>query len=379
MYYDTFYSFRHAGMTRQEAGLLDRQPAAVSETRRRRHGHVPHARRHVHAADISRSGCADGPHHLHQSRPRLAAAVSATRTATSGSKRAGPQSRKSCASRSPPIRCARRWDEARLWRLISQLSLNYLSLVEEGKEALQEILKLYNFTIRRMRNSRSRASRRLRSRKHFARVISENGITFARGVRVEMELDEEQFVGGGSYLFGSVLEHFLGMYVSHEQLQPVDCKIETKEGVDPRMAATSGTQDPDVAPNSNAMAMEKAGVAVEPAGLYDRVKKLLETVPQEFDFFQAVRLFERVYPGRRPVGALRSAAARSGAVLRACVHGVPGERHTTDRLESESACDHREFHGAHRSARRPAAPLHAAHHRARAGEGHHHAGVLRYL
>ena len=32
------------------------------------------------------------------------------------------------------------------WRLISHLSLNYLSLVDEGKEALQEILKLYDFT-----------------------------------------------------------------------------------------------------------------------------------------------------------------------------------------------------------------------------------------
>ena len=33
-----------------------------------------------------------------------------------------------------------------LWRLISALSLNYLSLVEGGAEALQEILRLYNFT-----------------------------------------------------------------------------------------------------------------------------------------------------------------------------------------------------------------------------------------
>ncbi len=31
-----------------------------------------------------------------------------------------------------------------LWRLVSHLSLNYLSLVEEGKEALQEILRLYD-------------------------------------------------------------------------------------------------------------------------------------------------------------------------------------------------------------------------------------------
>jgi type VI secretion system protein ImpG len=29
-----------------------------------------------------------------------------------------------------------------------------------------------------------------------------------------MELDEEQFVGGGAYLFGSVIERFLALYAS---------------------------------------------------------------------------------------------------------------------------------------------------------------------
>jgi type VI secretion system protein ImpG len=31
---------------------------------------------------------------------------------------------------------------------------------------------------------------------------------------VDIELDEENFVGGGVYLFASVLEHFLGLYVT---------------------------------------------------------------------------------------------------------------------------------------------------------------------
>jgi len=33
----------------------------------------------------------------------------------------------------------------------------------------------------------------------------------ARGMRVELELDEDQFVGGGIYLFASVIERFLGL------------------------------------------------------------------------------------------------------------------------------------------------------------------------
>ena len=52
------------------------------------------------------------------------------------------------------------------------------------------------------------------SRRHFTRVISEHGVAFARGTRVEMEFDEEQFIGAGVYLFASVLEKFFGLYVS---------------------------------------------------------------------------------------------------------------------------------------------------------------------
>jgi type VI secretion system protein ImpG len=101
-----------------------------------------------------------------------------------------------------------------LWRLISHLSLNYLSLVSEGKEALQEILKLYNFTNSSYLEKQIEGILGIKSKPHFARILSENGITFARGTRVEMHLDEENFVGGGAYLFSSVLEHFLGLYVT---------------------------------------------------------------------------------------------------------------------------------------------------------------------
>jgi len=101
-----------------------------------------------------------------------------------------------------------------LWRLISQLSLNYLSLVSDGKEAFQEILGLYNFSDSTYLGKQIQGISSVTSRKHFARVISENGISFVRGMRVEMAFDEEQFVGGGVFLFASVIEHFLGLYVS---------------------------------------------------------------------------------------------------------------------------------------------------------------------
>jgi type VI secretion system protein ImpG len=104
--------------------------------------------------------------------------------------------------------------KAALWRLISHLSLNYLSLVEDGREAMQEILKLYNFTGSAFSEKQIDGIVELTSARHFARLISENGIAFARGTRVEIMFDEDQFSGSGVFLFASALERFLGEYVS---------------------------------------------------------------------------------------------------------------------------------------------------------------------
>src|SRR5437588_12316908 len=61
---------------------------------------------------------------------------------------------------------------------------------------------------------RLHGSTSLSARRHFAPLISENGISFARGTRVEMQFDEENFAGSGVFLFASVIERFLGEYAS---------------------------------------------------------------------------------------------------------------------------------------------------------------------
>jgi type VI secretion system protein ImpG len=101
-----------------------------------------------------------------------------------------------------------------LWHLISHLSLNHLSIVEEGQDALKQILQLYNFTESPFSQRMIEGITGLKSQREFGRVVSDVGISFAKGWRVELELDEEQFVGGGVYLFASVIEHFLGQYAS---------------------------------------------------------------------------------------------------------------------------------------------------------------------
>jgi type VI secretion system protein ImpG len=117
-----------------------------------------------------------------------------------------------------------------LWRLISHLSLNYLSLVEGGRDALQQILRLYDFTDTPYAERMIQGIANVTSRPHFARVVSENGIAFARGTRVELELDEEQFVGGGIYLFASVVEQFLALYVSLNSFSQLVVKTKGRRG-----------------------------------------------------------------------------------------------------------------------------------------------------
>jgi type VI secretion system protein ImpG len=101
-----------------------------------------------------------------------------------------------------------------LWRLVSKLSLNYLSLVSEGGDAFREILRLHNFTGSISAEKQIDGILSLRSEPHFARLTSSHGVNFARGTRVELELDEEQFAGTGAYTFAAVMDVFLALYTS---------------------------------------------------------------------------------------------------------------------------------------------------------------------
>jgi len=126
----------------------------------------------------------------------------------------GSSLRRIVALRKPTLPVRPTTGKSALWRLISHLSLNYLSLVEDGKEALQQILRLYDIGRSAYSQNVIDSVIRIQSRRHFARVSAENSITFARGMRIELELDEDRFVGGGVFLFARVLEQFLGLSAS---------------------------------------------------------------------------------------------------------------------------------------------------------------------
>ena len=116
-----------------------------------------------------------------------------------------------------------------LWRLVSKLSLNYLSLVSDGVEAFREILRLHNFTGSLSAEKQIDGILALRSEPHFARLTSAHGVTFARGTRVELELDEEQFAGTGAYTFAAVMDVFLGLYTSMNSFSQLSVKTRQRK------------------------------------------------------------------------------------------------------------------------------------------------------
>jgi type VI secretion system protein ImpG len=100
------------------------------------------------------------------------------------------------------------------WRLISHLSLNYLSLSEGGREPLQEILKLYDFSDSSVIQQQIAGITNVTSKRTVGRPASMPWNGFCRGIEVSIEFDEEKYIGSGVFLFAAVLEKFLGLYAS---------------------------------------------------------------------------------------------------------------------------------------------------------------------
>jgi type VI secretion system protein ImpG len=130
---------------------------------------------------------------------------------------------------------------SQVWRLVSQLSLNYLSLADaedgagdvessKGTEALREVLRLHDFGGEPAVRRQIEGVLGVRSSPAFARIATEHGLSFARGRRVELDLDEEQFTGAGAYLFASVLEHFFGLYASINSFSTLTARARQRKG-----------------------------------------------------------------------------------------------------------------------------------------------------
>ncbi len=101
------------------------------------------------------------------------------------------------------------------WRLISHLSLNYLSLV--SVENLRGILELYNFRALHDRQAERAHQLRLAGLRKVTATPDSHLIrgSMMRGLAIDLELDEDSFAGDGDlYLFASILNVFFNLYVT---------------------------------------------------------------------------------------------------------------------------------------------------------------------
>jgi type VI secretion system protein ImpG len=139
--------------------------------------------------------------------------------------KAAPVARINCLKKPTPTRRPS-LGGALQWRLISHLAINYLSLVSGG-EALKEILKIYDFDNSPVTRQQINGLVSVDSRPVARRV----GQAVCRGVEVTLEFDEDKYVGTGLYLFASVLERFLGQYVSVNSFSQLVARTQQKKEV----------------------------------------------------------------------------------------------------------------------------------------------------
>lgn len=132
------------------------------------------------------------------------------------------------------------------WRVLSQLTLNHLSITdeEEGKLALQEILRVYDFVTRESADQQAAVIGNLIdgivsvTSKRVVGRVGPRGI--AQGIEITVEFDEPKYVGTGAFLVASVLERFFAAYASLNSFTQTVAKVKQHEGVLKRWPPRAG-------------------------------------------------------------------------------------------------------------------------------------------
>jgi type VI secretion system protein ImpG len=133
---------------------------------------------------------------------------------------------------------------ATLWRVISHLSLNYLSLAGDGEslKALREILRLYSYLDDASVAQQVSGVRDLACRSVVRRIGTDAWKGFCRGVEINLLFDEELYVGSSAFLFGSVLNRFFALYSSVNSFTQLVIRSKQRDGVWKKWPPTIGEQ-----------------------------------------------------------------------------------------------------------------------------------------
>jgi type VI secretion system protein ImpG len=103
------------------------------------------------------------------------------------------------------------------WRLISHLSLNYLSIIDspgDGAAALREMLGLYADPNDSSAQRQIEGLRAVSSKPIIGRVPIAGPIAYGRGTEVALTMEDAAFQGSNSFMLASVLEQFFARFAS---------------------------------------------------------------------------------------------------------------------------------------------------------------------
>lgn len=103
------------------------------------------------------------------------------------------------------------------WRLISHLTLNYLSLLDErdkGATALRGLLSLYAHATPPALRHQIDGLRSVEAIPMIGRAPRQGPIAFIRGLDIRLDFEDARFEGSSPFLLAAVLERFFPRYVS---------------------------------------------------------------------------------------------------------------------------------------------------------------------
>lgn len=177
----------------------------------------------------------------------------------------------------PSAQSQPRLDGQSRWRLVSQLTLNHLSLVEGPRalEALREILALHNLRDDASARRQIEGLRQLDCQRVVAHVGEDAWRGWRNGLEIRLRLDPQHFVGASGVLFSAVLAQFFSLYATANRfvrtvLVEADKEVKTWQ--------------------------PQAG---SPLSL---LSQRLRRTPQRFELLQALLLLERERPQALPLG-----------------------------------------------------------------------------
>lgn len=116
----------------------------------------------------------------------------------------------------PTARVAASLDGSSRWRLVSQLILNHMPLVEGPRalDTLREMLELHNLSASPAMQRQIAGLTRVSSEPIVAHVGHDAWRGWRNGLKVRLELDYGHFIGTSPVLFAGVLAHFFSLYAS---------------------------------------------------------------------------------------------------------------------------------------------------------------------